>query len=45
MAKKDRLALRASGSGRITGNPEITLKMEFCPDGRQSNRNSEYNEI
>jgi hypothetical protein len=25
-------------SGRITGNPEVTPKMEFCPDWRQSNR-------
>jgi hypothetical protein len=28
-------------SGCITAYPEITPKMEFCPDWRQSNRNSE----
>jgi hypothetical protein len=25
-------------SGRITANPEITPKMEFCPDWRRSRR-------
>jgi hypothetical protein len=29
------------GSGRVTAYPEITPKMEFCPDGRQAYRNSE----
>ena len=32
------LAFGFSSSWRITAYPEITPKMEFCPDWRQSNR-------
>jgi hypothetical protein len=31
--------LQSSASGRIAGYPEITPKMEFCPDLRQTDRN------
>jgi hypothetical protein len=33
---------RRSGCAWITGYPEVTLKMEFCPDSRPLARNPDF---